>query len=54
MAEFDPGAVDFIEANRAVLGALFTAEAWSQLEKLVQGYSFAEAQALVENAAPKA
>ena len=45
LSEFDPGAADFIEANREALRPLFAVDAWPQFEKLVQGYSFAEAQA---------
>jgi two-component system sensor histidine kinase/response regulator len=50
LSEFDPGAADFIEANQAALRALFAAKAWPQFEKLVQGYSFADAQAQLEQA----
>jgi hypothetical protein len=50
LSEFDPGAADFIEANHAALRPLFAGEAWTQFEKLVQGYSFADAQAQLEQA----
>jgi two-component system sensor histidine kinase/response regulator len=50
LSEFDPGAADFVEANRAVLYPLFGTEAWAQFEKLVQGYAFADAQAQLEQA----
>jgi PAS domain S-box-containing protein len=50
LAEFDPGAVDFIEENRAVLQPLFGSEGWAEFEKLAQSYAFAEAQALLEQA----
>ena len=50
LAEFDPGATDFIEANRADLQALFPGEAWQQFDALVQGYAFADAQAQLETA----
>jgi two-component system sensor histidine kinase/response regulator len=50
LAEFDPDAVGFVEANRAVLQPLFTREAWEAFERLVQGYAFAEAQAQVTQA----
>jgi len=53
LGEFDPGAEDFIEANRAALQPLFPDEGWSALEELVQGYAFAEAQAMLEHAASK-
>jgi two-component system sensor histidine kinase/response regulator len=48
LSEFDPGAVDFIEANHQVLRPLFPGETWSQFEQLVQGYSFGDAQAQLE------
>ena len=50
LSEFDPGAVDFIEANQGALRPLFDGEAWPQFEKQVQGYSFAEAQSQLEQA----
>jgi len=53
LSEFDPGAVEFIEANREVLRCLFSGNAWPQFEKLVQDYAFAEAQAHLEQALKK-
>jgi hypothetical protein len=50
LSEFDPGAVDFIEAKGAALRPLFAGESWARLGTLIQGYSFAEAQVLVEQA----
>jgi two-component system sensor histidine kinase/response regulator len=50
LSQFDPGSVDFVEANRATLRPLFAGEAWAPFEKLVQDYSFAEAQAQLEQA----
>jgi two-component system, sensor histidine kinase and response regulator len=50
LAEFDPGAADFIEANVAALRPLFAGDAWPPFEKLVQGYAFADAQAQLEQA----
>ena len=50
LSEFDPGAVDFIEANQAALRPLFAGEAWPRFEKLVQGYAFADAQTQLEQA----
>ena len=50
LAEFDPAAADFIEANQAVMRSMFVGDTWSQFEKLVQGYSFAEAQAQLDQA----
>ena len=50
LSEFDPGAVEFIEANQAALRPLFPGDTWPQFEKLVQGYAFADAQAQLEQA----
>ena len=50
LSEFDPGAVEFIEANHAALGPLFAGESWPSFEKLVQDYAFAEAQTRLEEA----
>jgi hypothetical protein len=50
LSEFDPGAVDFLEANQAALRPLFPGESWPAFEKLVQGYAFADAQAQLEGA----
>jgi two-component system sensor histidine kinase/response regulator len=50
LSEFDPGAADFIEANQAELRSLFAGEGWPPFAKLVQDYSFAEAQAQLEQA----
>jgi two-component system sensor histidine kinase/response regulator len=50
LSESDPGAADFIAANRAVLSPLFADGTWSQFESLVQGYSFADAQTQLEQA----
>jgi two-component system, sensor histidine kinase and response regulator len=50
LAEFDPGAADFIEANPAALRPLFAGDAWPQFEKLVQSYAFADAQVQLEQA----
>jgi two-component system, sensor histidine kinase and response regulator len=48
LSEFDPGAADFIETNRPALQPLFPDDSWSGFEKLVQGYSFADAQVQLE------
>ena len=53
LSEFDPGAVEFIEANQAVLRPLLPDDAWPQFEKLVQGYAFTDAQAQLEQALSK-
>jgi two-component system, sensor histidine kinase and response regulator len=50
LSEFDPGAVEFIEANQAALRPLLPGDGWQQFEKLVQGYAFADAQAQLEQA----
>ncbi|MFO1461782.1 MAG: response regulator [Verrucomicrobiota bacterium] len=51
LAEFDPGAVDFIAASQGALRPLFTAEAWVQFEQQVAGYAFTDARAQLERAA---
>jgi hypothetical protein len=43
-------AAEFVAANRATLHSLFAHEAWAQFEKLVQDYSFADAQERLEQA----
>ncbi len=50
LSEFDPGAVDFIEANQAALRPLLPGDKWGQFEQVVQNYAFADAQALLEQA----
>src|SRR5262249_36651948 len=50
LSEFDPGSADFIETNQAPLRSLFGADRWPQFEKLVQNYSFVDAQAQLEQA----
>jgi len=50
LAECDPGAGDFIEANRASLHPMFPDDAWEPFANLVANYSFAEAQAALEQA----
>jgi len=50
LAEFDPGAVEFTEANQPALRSLFNAETWTQFETHVRNYSFADAQAQFEQA----
>jgi HPt (histidine-containing phosphotransfer) domain-containing protein len=50
LSEFDPGAAEFIEANRDALRSLLPGDAWSRFEKLVQGYAFADAEAQLQHA----
>jgi two-component system sensor histidine kinase/response regulator len=50
LTECDPGAADFVAANRATLLPLFAGGMWPQFEKLVQDYSFADAQAKLDEA----
>ena len=50
LSEFDPGAADFVQANQGALRPLFAGDAWRRFEKRVQGYSFADAQAQLEQA----
>jgi two-component system sensor histidine kinase/response regulator len=50
LSEFDPGAVDFLETNQAALRPIFKSETWVEFQKLVQSYSFADAQTQLEQA----
>jgi two-component system sensor histidine kinase/response regulator len=50
LTETDPTASDFLAANQASLRPLFTQDAWRQFERLLDDYSFAEAQAELEQA----
>jgi two-component system sensor histidine kinase/response regulator len=50
LTESDPMAADFIVANRATLRPLFADKTWPQFEKLVQDYSFADAQEKLDQA----
>ncbi len=50
LADFDPAAADFIEANEASLRPAFEGTAWDQFAKHVQGFAFADAQPLLEQA----
>jgi PAS domain S-box-containing protein len=53
LAEFDPAASDLIESKEILLCPLFSGGKWGQFQKLVQGYSFAEAQVQLEEALKK-
>jgi signal transduction histidine kinase/CheY-like chemotaxis protein/CHASE3 domain sensor protein len=50
LSESDPGASDFIAANRAALRRLFDDDGWQQFERLVGDYAFDEAHAYLEEA----
>ncbi len=50
LADNDPGAADFVETNQAVLRPLFADGGWAEFERLVEGYSFSDAQARLEQA----
>jgi two-component system sensor histidine kinase/response regulator len=50
LSDSDPVAVEFVETHSTTLHPLFVDEAWSQFEKLVRDYSFADAQARLEQA----
>ncbi len=50
LAEFDPGAADFVAVNRAALLPLFSNGDWPEFEKLIQDYTFADAQSRLEQA----
>jgi PAS domain S-box-containing protein len=53
LSEFDPSAADLVETHYAALLPLFADGTWTQFEKLVQGYSFADAQTQLEQALKK-
>ncbi len=48
LASFDAQAVDFVEANQTNLRPLFNAETWPAFMRLVQDFSFTEAQTELE------
>jgi hypothetical protein len=50
LAEFDPGAAEFIESNNGALRSLFKGDSWTQFENHVRNYAFADAQAQLEQA----
>jgi signal transduction histidine kinase/CheY-like chemotaxis protein len=50
LSDSDPGATEFVDANRDALRPLFDSARWSEFEALVQGYAFADAQAQLEHA----
>jgi two-component system sensor histidine kinase/response regulator len=50
LGEFDPGSVDFLEANAPALRALFPADGWAPFENHVRNYAFADAQAQLDQA----
>ena len=50
LADFDSGAVEFIESNKANLQCLFDAGSWAEFERLVESYAFADAGKALENA----
>jgi len=45
LADLDPGATDFVEANQAALRPLFADGAWPKFARLVEDYDFDDAQA---------
>ena len=47
LSEFDAAATDGLEANRALIASLFSADGFAQFEQHLQGYAFAEAQTLL-------
>jgi len=48
LGQFDPGAADFIEANKSYLRPLFTSEEWRQLIMHAESYSFEQCQSVLE------
>jgi len=51
LSDFEAAASETFETHRALFAALFSAEQLGQFEQHLQGYAFAEAQALLEAAA---
>jgi signal transduction histidine kinase/CheY-like chemotaxis protein len=50
LAQFDPGAADFLETNQSRLRPLFSSELWEQLKKHANAYAFQDCQALIGKA----
>jgi CheY-like chemotaxis protein len=50
LAECDPSAADFIEANQPAMRALFASEALAEFQTHVQNYAFADAEAQLAQA----
>jgi two-component system sensor histidine kinase/response regulator len=48
LADFDATAGEFVDANENTLRTLFAGNSWSDFEKLVQSYAFADAKARLE------
>jgi hypothetical protein len=51
LGDFDPGAADVLEGNRALFRALLSDGDFTTFEQHIQGYAFGEAQALLDRAA---
>jgi two-component system, sensor histidine kinase and response regulator len=51
LGEFDPGAADLLESHRDAFGFLFSPDDLAAFEHHMQGYAFAEAHAMLEQAA---
>jgi two-component system sensor histidine kinase/response regulator len=54
LAEFDSAAADFLAGNREVLSSVFSPTEFARFEQLVQAYSFPDALAQLQQAAPAA
>jgi hypothetical protein len=50
LSDFDSAAADCLNANRELLSTLFSPEEIVRLEKRIESYDFAEAQAQLERA----
>jgi two-component system, sensor histidine kinase and response regulator len=50
LSEYDPAAADVLDDNRALLGSLLRGDDFSEFERNIQGYAFAEAYAVLEHA----
>jgi two-component system sensor histidine kinase/response regulator len=49
--QFDPAAADLLDDNRELFRALLAGDDFAEFERHVQGYAFADAQAMLERAA---
>jgi hypothetical protein len=50
LTDFDTSAVAFTEENQACLRPAFDAATWDEFLRLIQGFAFADAQALLDQA----
>ena len=50
LSDFDPAAVEFLEANQPALCPMFPAATWADFAQLVRNYSFAETRDMLDKA----